>query len=268
MIIVGELINASRKAVASAIENQDADAIATLAKNQCENGAHYIDVNAGVFADKEAAYLKWLVETVQAHTALPCCIDSPNPAAIEAALAVHKGTAMINSISLEKQRYDALMPLIAGSDAKVIALCMSDEGMPESANDRVAIAEKLVNGLVGNHIPLENIYIDPLVQPVSTNTTFGLEFLAAVKKIMTTFGGCHTICGLSNISYGLPERRLLNRTFITMAIANGLDAAIINPLDTQMTSSIAAASVIAGKDDFCLNYINAYRAGKLAGKSV
>lgn len=268
MIIVGELINASRKAVAAAIENQDADAIARLAKEQSENGAHYIDVNAGVFTDKEAAYLKWLVETVQSIAALPCCIDSPNPAAIEAALAVHQGTAMINSISLEKRRYDALMPLIAGSDVKVIALCMSDDGMPESADDRVAIAEKLVNGLVGNHIPLENIYIDPLVQPVSTNTRFGLEFLAAVQKIMATFGGCHTICGLSNISYGLPARKLLNRTFITMAIANGLDAAIINPLDQHMTSSIATALAIAGKDDFCLNYINAYRAGKLNLQSM
>jgi cobalamin-dependent methionine synthase I len=263
MIIVGELINASRKAVAPAIENQDAGAVADLAEKQSNNGADYIDVNAGVFPNKEGKYLKWIVETVQQKTDRPCCIDSPNPAAIEAALAVHKGTAMINSISLEKNRYDALMPLLAGTDLKVIALCMSDEGMPESADDRVAIAEKLVNGLVKHNIPLENIYVDPLVQPVSTNSTFGHEFLSAVSKIMTTFDGCHTICGLSNISYGLPERKLLNRTFVSMAIAAGLDAAIINPLDVQMTSNIAAASAIAGKDDFCLNYISAYRAGKL-----
>lgn len=267
MIIVGELINASRNVVAPAIETQDAGAIADLAEKQGKNGADYIDVNAGVFTEKEGAYLKWLVDTVQQRTDLPCCIDSPSPAAIEAALAVHKGTAMINSISLEKSRYDALMPVIAGTDLKVIALCMSDEGMPESADDRVAIAEKLVNGLVKHNIPLENIYIDPLVQPVSTNATFGHEFLSAVRKIMTTFGGCHTICGLSNISYGLPERKLLNRTFVSMAIAAGLDAAIINPLDVQMTSNIAAASAIAGKDDFCLNYISAYRAGKLGGMS-
>ena len=268
MIIVGELINASRKAVASAIENQNTDVIADLAEKQGEEGADYIDVNAGVFTDQEGVYLKWLVETVQQKTDRPCCIDSPNPAAIELALAVHKGTAMINSISLEKKRYEALLPVIAGTDLKVIALCMSDEGMPESAEDRVAIAEKLVNGLVKHNIPPDHIYIDPLVQPISTNPAYGRAFLSAVEQIMDSFDGCHTICGLSNISYGLPVRMLLNRTFITMAIARGLDAAIINPLDKQMTRAVTAASAIAGTDDFCLNYITAFRAGKLEDNSM
>jgi 5-methyltetrahydrofolate--homocysteine methyltransferase len=220
MIIVGELINASRKAIAEAIEKQDAVAIQKVATDQHENGADYIDVNAGVFVGQEVEYLKWLVPTVQAVVDAPCSIDSPDPKAIEAALQLHKGTAMINSISLEKERYNSLLPIVAGTDLKVVALCMSDEGMP------------------------------------------GLEFLRAIEKVMTTFEGIHTLCGLSNISFGLPERKFLNQTFMIMAIANGLDGAIVNPLDKKMMASIIAAEALVGKDEYCANYLTAYRAKK------
>ncbi len=262
MIIVGELINASRKSVGAAIEKNDAEAIKKLALDQAENGADYIDVNAGVFVGKETGYLKWLVETVQAAADKPCSIDSPDPRAIEAALAVHKGTAMINSISLEKERYDALLPIVAGTDLKVVALCMSDAGMPETADDRMAIADKLINALLQKNVPVENIYVDPLVQPVATNSNYGLEFLKTIECIMTTFKGIHTMCGLSNISFGLPERKFLNQTFMVMAIAKGLDGAIVNPLDQKMMANIIAAEALVGKDEYCTNYLQAYRANK------
>jgi len=260
MLIIGELINASRKAIANHIENQDANTIQAVARDELNAGADYIDVNAGVFVGKEPEYLKWLVETVQAAVEAPCCIDSPDPVAIETALAVHKGTAMINSISLEKDRYDKLMPIVAGTDFKVVALCMSDDGMPETVEDRMAIAEKLIDGLLQNNVKLENIYVDPLVQPLSVNNTFGVEFLDAIEKIMATFKGIHTVCGLSNISYGLPNRMFLNQLFMVMAIAKGLDGAIVNPLDKRMMANIIGAETLAGKDEFCANYLSAYRA--------
>jgi cobalamin-dependent methionine synthase I len=206
MIIIGELINASRKAIGSAIEAQDAAAIQEVAQNQHAAGANYIDVNAGIFVRKEPEYLAWLVRTVREVVDGPCAIDSPNPKAIEAALAVHQGTPMINSISLEKERYDNLMPIIAGTDMKVIALCMSDEGMPKTVEDRLKIADKLVNGLLQNNVKIENIFVDPLVQPLSVDDTFGTEFINSVEQIMQKFQGIHTACGLSNISYGLPVR--------------------------------------------------------------
>jgi 5-methyltetrahydrofolate corrinoid/iron sulfur protein methyltransferase len=262
MLIIGELINASRKTVGDYIENQNAAGIMELARNQCENGADYIDVNAGIFADKEPEYLTWLVKTIQEEVEAPCAIDSPDPAAIEAALAIHKGTAMINSISLEKNRYNKLMPILSGTDLKVIALCMGDNGMPETLDDRLCIADKLVNGLLRNNVKIQNIYVDPLVQPLAVNRESGMEFLNAVEKIIITFPGIHTACGLSNISYGLPNRRLLNRMFIVMAIAKGLDGAIINPMDKQMMASIIAAESLAGRDEYCMNYLKAYRAGK------
>ncbi len=261
MIIIGELINASRKALGAAIEAQDADAIQQVAKDQAEAGADFIDVNAGIFVGKEPQYLKWLVQTVQEVTDTPCAIDSPDPAAIEAALNVHKGIPMINSISLEKERHDNLMPIVAGTDMKVIALCMSDEGMPQTVDDRLKIAEKLVNGLVQNNVSIENIFVDPLVQPLSVNDLFGLEFINAIELIKKRFEGVHTACGLSNISYGLPARKFMNQTFMAMAIAKGLDGAIVNPLDNKMMASIIAAEALVGKDNFCMDYLKAYRAG-------
>ncbi len=264
MLIVGELINASRKSVGTAIQNQDSQVIRKLARAQHDSGAHFIDVNAGLSADNEAGYLSWLVKTVQEETGACCCIDSPDPAAIEAALAVHNGRAMINSISYEKKRLETLLPLVAGTDLKVIALCMSDDGMPETASQRFKIAENLINELVKNNIPLENIFVDPLVQPVSTNITYGIEFMSAIERIMTHFDGCHTICGLTNISYGLPERKLLNRVFLSMAVAKGLDAVIIDPLDKKMRAALYAAQTLSGRDDFCMEYIKAFRSEKLS----
>jgi 5-methyltetrahydrofolate--homocysteine methyltransferase len=166
---------------------------------------------------------------------------------------------MINSISLEKERYDQLLPILAGTDFKVVALCMSDEGMPQTADQRLSIAEQLINGLVKENIPIENIYVDPLVQPISTSDMFGIEFLNAIDLISTTFKGVHTICGLSNISYGLPARKFLNQIFMVMAIVKGLDGVIINPLDGQMMANIIATQTLLGKDEYCGNYLTAYR---------
>jgi 5-methyltetrahydrofolate--homocysteine methyltransferase len=122
------------------------------------------------------------------------------------------------------------------------------------------IADKLVNGLLQNHIPLENIYVDPLVQPVSTNNSFGIEFLNAIEQIVATFEGIHTVCGLSNVSFGLPDRKFLNQTFMSMAIAKGLDGAIVNPMDKKMMANIIAAEALAGRDEYCMTYLKAYRA--------
>jgi 5-methyltetrahydrofolate--homocysteine methyltransferase len=262
MLIIGELINASRKSVAGFIETKDGAAIGAIASDQKETGADFIDVNAGVFVGREARFLQWLVETVQSYVNAPCCIDSPDPEAIEAALAVHKGAAMINSISLEKKRFDRLLPVLANTDLKVVALCMSDKGMPETAEQRLRIADKLINGLVAANVRAENIYIDPLVQPIATDVIFGREFLEAVAMISSEFKDVHTICGLSNVSFGLPARSLLNQTFMAMAIMSGLDGAIVNPLDKRMMATIAATETLLGRDDFCMNYLRAYRGGK------
>lgn len=262
MLIVGELINASRKAIAAHIEEKNAEAIQKIAREQFEAGANYIDVNAGTFVGKEAEYMKWLVGLVQEAVDAPCCLDSPDPSAIEAGLSVHKGTPMINSISLERERYEKMMPLVAGTDFKVVALCMGDEGMPRTVEDRMTVADKLINGLLKNNVKVENIYVDLLVQPLSVDKNFGNEFLNTIGKIMAAFKGIHTVCGLSNISYGLPNRKFLNQLFMVMAIGRGLDGAIIDPLDRRLMANILAAEALAGKDNYCMNYIKGHRAGR------
>lgn len=259
MLIIGELINASRKQVGELIQTRNRAAIQEIATAQVQHGADYIDINAGTFLNEEPECLKWLVETVQAVVDAPCCIDSPNPDAVEAALSVHKGPAMINSISLEKMRYSPLLSLVAGTAHQVVALCMSDEGIPHTPAQRLSIADTLINGLIQHHVPMDHIYVDALVQPVSTDPLAATAFLTAVDQIMNGFKGVHTVCGLSNISYGLPVRRLINRIFLIMAIARGLDAAIINPLDKRMMSAVTTSEMLAGQDDFCMKYLSAFR---------
>ena len=167
---------------------------------------------------------------------------------------------MVNSISLEKERYEPLLPLLSGTDLKVIALCMSDEGMPETMDDRMRIADKLVNMSMQHNVAIGNIYVDPLVQPIATNQSVGIHFLDVIERIVNTFEGVHTICGLSNISYGLPNRRFLNQLFMVMAIAKGLDAAIVDPLDKRMMANIIAAEALVGRDGYCMNYLKEHRA--------
>ncbi|MFP4500791.1 MAG: methyltetrahydrofolate cobalamin methyltransferase [Candidatus Hydrogenedentota bacterium] len=260
MLIVGELINASRKSIQPLIKEQDAEGIAAIAKRQVECGADYIDVNAGVFVDKEPEYLRWLVETVQQAVDVPCCIDSPNPKAIQAALEVHKGTPLINSISLEADRYDAVLSVVAGTDLKVIVLCVADGEMPHTTAERMKIADALVNKLVQSGVKKENLFVDPLAQPISTSDTCGAAFLDSIQAVHEAFPEVHTMCGLSNVSYGLPNRKFTNRTFMAMAITKGLDGAIVDPRDKRMMATIVAAETLIGRDRFCEKYLKAHRA--------
>jgi cobalamin-dependent methionine synthase I len=124
----------------------------------------------------------------------------------------------------------------------------------------MAIADKLINGLAKNGVSLEDIYVDPLVQPISTNDAFGAEFLQAIERITQAFKGVHTKCGLSNISFGLPERKFINQAFMVMAISKGMDGAIVNPLDARMMDCIIAVEMLMGRDSYCMNYLKAYRA--------
>ncbi|MDW7673256.1 MAG: methyltetrahydrofolate cobalamin methyltransferase [Bacillota bacterium] len=263
MIIVGELINSSRKAIAPAVENKDAAFIQDIAKKQLEAGATYIDVNCGTRVHDEPEMLTWLVETVQAAVDAPLCIDSPNPVAIEAALKVHKGQALINSISAEKERYEAILPLVTANNARVMALCMDDTGMPETAEQRLVIVERLYKGLTEAGVKPEDIFFDPLVKPISVNTNFGNEVLDTIREIHSRYPGVHTTCGLSNISFGLPTRKILNQAFLVMCIANGMDSAILDPLDNQIMSLLIASEALVGRDDYCMNYLTAQRKGIL-----
>jgi 5-methyltetrahydrofolate--homocysteine methyltransferase len=263
MIIVGEKINTSHKKIAEAVTNRDVDFIVQVARDQAEAGANFIDVNAGTFLDKETECLCWLVETVQAHIDLPLCLDSPDPAALSEAIKHHKGEPMVNSISLEKDRYEALLPVITSHPCHVVALCITQTAMPTSMEERVEAASELIKRLTDKGVPVEKIYIDPLVQPVSVDTNMGLAAVGAINKIMQGFPGVNTICGLSNVSFGLPRRSLINRNFLALAVADGLSAAILDPTDRKLMSTLITVEMLLGRDEYCEKYIDAYQNGIL-----
>jgi len=264
MLIVAERINASRKPIAQAISTKDAEFIRNEARAQAQAGADFIDVNAGIFVEDELEKLRWVIETVQEATDRPLCIDSPNPAVISAAIALAKTTPMINSINLEPARLDGLIPVVFDKKAKVIALCQSADLMAETTDDKLKFAEQLVEKVTAAGIPLDDLYIDPLVYPISINTASAVATLEAIKQIMQNFPGVHTVCGLTNVSYGLPRRKLINRAFLAAAITCGLDAAIMDPTDTLLLAALKAALAVNGRDKFCMGYLTAYREGKLA----
>ncbi len=264
MIIIGEKINTSIKAIRPAVENMDAAFIQDVAKKQAEAGAHYIDVNCGTFPFKEPELLEWLVNTVQETVDLPLCIDSPNPKALSRALKANKnGKPLINSITAEKQRFNEIFPLVLEYNTSIIALCMDDDGMPETADDRVRIAEKLLNDMTKEGVKPEDIYFDPMVRPIGTGSHYGVVALDTIRRIMTEFPGVHTTCGLSNISFGLPKRKLINQAFLILAIGAGLDSAILDPLDKKIMSFVYAAELVNNKDEYCMNYLTAFREDKL-----
>jgi 5-methyltetrahydrofolate--homocysteine methyltransferase len=262
-LLVAEKINSSRPRVAEAIEARNAEFIKSLARGQEAAGAHYIDVNAGTFLEAEADALCWLVETVQAETELPLCLDSPSPEALRRAMALHRDEPMINSISLEPDRFEPVMEVISERPCRVIALCMSATAMPTDSVARVEAADEIISRLADAEFPLEKIYVDPLIQPVSVDTSVGLAALAAIREIGERHPGVHTICGLSNISFGLPRRHLINRTFLILALAFGLSAAICDPTDSRFLAALRSAEMLLGKDEFCENYIDAFEKGIL-----
>jgi cobalamin-dependent methionine synthase I len=266
MIIVGEHINTSRKSISEAVEKGDASYIVKIAREQAEAGAHYIDVNAGTFLERETECLCWLVETIQSELDLPLCLDSPNPRALAEAIKRHKGEPIINSISLEAERFQALLPVVTSQPCHVVALCMAEMAMPTTVEDRVQVGAELINRLTGAGITLEKIYVDPLIQPISVDTGMGIAALGAVSRIMNDFPGVNTICGLSNISFGLPARRLINRNFLSLCLAHGLSAVILDPTDKQLMATLLTVEMLLNRDEYCENFIRAYQNGRISDK--
>lgn len=262
MLIVAERLNASRKTIRAALEVMDAAFIQHEARTQDAAGAHYIDVNGGTFPGREPELLTWLVETVQAVTDKPLCLDSPDAAALAAALPkVRTARPMINSINLERDRYARVLPLVLEYGAKVIALCQG-EGVPAaSAGQKIELGSELVDRLTGAGVALDDIYVDPLVFPLGTDSQSAQATIEAIGVLMQRFPGVHTICGLTNVSHGLPARKLVNRTFLVGAMSRGMDAAIVDPTDAQLVSAMYAARAVFGRDDYCMELIEAFREG-------
>jgi cobalamin-dependent methionine synthase I len=261
MQVIGEKINGTRERVAQAIEERDAAFIRDLAVKQAEAGAAWLDVNAGTHQSREPDDLIWLVETVQSEVEVPICLDSANPQALVAAIQVVERMPMINSINGEPQRLEGILPLVAKHGCPVIALAMDDKGIPETCERRMEVVRKVMEATRSTGVPDSDIYLDPLVMTLAANTDSALVTLDTMRAIRQEFPDAHLTMGLSNISFGLPARSHINRAFLTLALAAGLDSAILDPLDGEMQAALIAAKLILGRDRHCLNYTRAYRAG-------
>ncbi len=263
MKIIGEKINGTRKSVARAIAERDGAFIQNLAKKQVEAGAHWLDVNAGTHPNQEPDDLVWLIRLVQEVVEVPLCLDSANPNALRIAMHEVKKTPMINSISGEARRLAGILPIVTEFGCEVIALCMDDKGIPSTTETRLEVIRKVFAETRKNDIPDEKVYVDPLAMTIATNTNAGLIIFDTMRAVRAEFPQAHISCGLSNVSFGLPARSLINRSFIVLALEAGMDAALIDPNDRDLQASIRAAELLLGRDKHCLNYTRAFRAGLL-----
>lgn len=265
MKIIGERINDSRSRVKQAVSERDGEFIRGLAQRQVEAGADWLDVSAGASPKQEPEDLVWLVQTVQEAVEVPLCLDSANPRALAAAIGEVVQPPIINSISGERTRLEGILPLVRETDCGVIALAMDDSGLPSGVEDRLVAIRPLVDELRRAGVPAERVYVDPLVMAIAANTESGRIALDAMRAVRAEFPEMHIVSGLSNISFGLPARTLINQAFLTLALEAGLDTAILDPLDGELRKALLAAEVALGRDRYCLNYTRAYRAGLLNG---
>jgi 5-methyltetrahydrofolate--homocysteine methyltransferase len=265
MLLIGESINGTIQKVGQAILERNEGFLRKLARVQYEWGAHFLDINAGVASGNEVEDLSWLVETVQKEVPLPLMLDSANPEALKAALSVyrHSEPPILNSISGEEEKWNKLFPALVEKRCKVVVLLMDDQGIPKTIEERVRIAHRLFQKLMETNIPPDYIYFDILVLSVGVEPDAALVALETIKTIRANFPASHIICGVSNVSMGLPGRRLINRTFLTMAIAAGLDTLLVDVRDQPLISSIYASNVLISQDPYCLEYLKAYREKKI-----
>lgn len=265
MLIIGESINGTIQKVGEAILDRNDVYLRELAKIQYECGANFLDVNAGVAGGNEVEDLPWVMDIVQKKVPIPLMLDSANPDALKAALAVYRNSEppILNSISGEKEKWNKLFPIIIEKRCKVVVLLMDDQGIPKTIEERINIANKLYQNLIQANIPPDYIYFDILVLSVAVEQESVLVTLETIKTIRSKFPNSHIICGISNVSMGLPGRRLINRTFLPMAIYAGLDTLLIDVRDQALLSSIYASQILVNRDPYCLEYLQAYRGKKI-----
>ncbi len=267
MLVIGEKINATNKSVNEAIARRDREFIEGLAQAQTAAGADFIDVNAGVGRDDRedgVADMEWLVEVVQAATDRALAIDSDSPVVIESALRKCRGKKLlINSVTAEPSRLASIGALAAEHQAWLVALAMGGEGIPTTVEKRLDNCEVIMTYLARLGISTEQVFFDPLVLPIAVDSNQGLVTLRTIGQIKSRFPGAKTVMGLSNVSYGLPRRNLVNRAFLLMAAYAGLDAAILDPLDAKIMTFVKVADILTSQDPACREYIRAYRQGAI-----
>lgn len=257
--IIGERINPTgRKILAEEMRNGDFSRVEADARAQIAAGAHMLDINAGIPLADEPALLAQAIELVQSFSDLPICIDSSIVEALERGLEVCKGRPLLNSVTGETERLEAVLPLVKKYDVPVVAISNDETGISEDPDVRFAVAKKIVEHAADYGIKPEDVVVDPLIMPIGAVSTAGRQAFEIVHKIRTKLK-CNTTCGASNISFGLPNRHGVNSAFLSMAISHGMTSAIMNPLHEEEMKGVMAADVMMANDPDCLNWIRKFR---------
>jgi len=267
-VIIGERINPTgRKKLAAEMAAGDYSRVISDALAQVEAGAHMLDVNAGIPMADEPAILAQAIKLVQSITDVPLSIDSSIVAALESGLAAYQGKPLVNSVTGEEERLEAVLPLIKKYGAAVIAISNDETGISENPEVRLAVARKIVERAQDHGIPREDVLIDPLVMPIGAMRYAGRQVFEIVRRCRDELK-VNTCCGASNVSFGLPNRGPLSATFLAMAIGAGLTSAITNPIEAEIKRAIMAADVMNGNDENCLTWIVANREPKPEGEAA
>ena len=264
MEIIGERINGMFKDIREAIKNKDKKPVQEWAVKQTENGATWLEVNTGASAEDQVEAMKWLVTTIQEVVDTPLSLDSTNYDVIEEGLKLCKRPALINSCHADRYKIERVFPMAVKYNAKVIGLAMSEEsGIPKNAENRVALAAELVAAADEFGLPLEDLYIDPLILPVNVAQDHMVEAMETLRQAkLLSDPAPKTVVGLSNVSQRCANRKLINRTALVMLMACGLDAAIADACDDDLMEAAATARVLLNKEIYCDSYVDLFKARK------
>lgn len=264
MKIIGEKINGTVEKVREAILSRDAGFIAGLASQQADAGADVIDINVGTGIGDEGEAMVWAIETVRSATDRPICLDSSDAAVLARGLEVCGSEGpMLNSVTGAAESMASVLPLAVKYACPLVGLAMDASGIPPSPAGRMEVCRRVVSAALEAGLEANSLYLDPLVLPLSADCAQGSVTLDTLSSIKAELDGVRTVMAVSNASFGLPLRSLVNRSMIQIAVYGGLDAAIVDPTDTALTSAILAAEAVAGRDRFCKSYMKAFRAGRL-----
>jgi 5-methyltetrahydrofolate corrinoid/iron sulfur protein methyltransferase len=260
MFIIGELINGMYANIGAAIKERNKKEIQKSALDQLACGADALDVNCGPASRQPLVDMPWLVETIQEVTDKPLCLDSSKPAVIEEGLKVARSKTIINSTTADEEKLDALIPLAKQYKSKLIGITISVKGIPQNKDQRLELAATIVANCQEKGFSIEDLYLDPIVLPVNVAQAQMKDILESIAEFkIISEPEPKTILGLSNVSQGSHLRSLINRTFLTMAVAYGLDSAILDPKDKELIDTLITAELILNKNIYCDSYLEAYR---------
>jgi len=260
MLIIGERINGMFNDIKQAIQDKNPAAVQEWARRQEEGGARALDLNVGPAVQDKVSAMEWLVEVTQEVSNLTLCLDSTNIKAIEAGLKKCKNPAIINSTNAEREKIEKLFPLAVEHSASLIALTMNKSGIPKDSDTRLAFAMELVAAADEFGLPMEDLFIDPLILPANVGQDHAPEVLKTLQQVkMLSDPAPRTVIGLSNVSQTCSNRPLLNRTFIAMAMACGLDAAIADACDEDLIETVAAAEILLNQTVYCDSFVKMFK---------